>query len=140
VIYWCKTISEPKWKLIREDSTVEEFIDIRRKVGNQIIRAYLLKGIIGSDRVQRVLGKLRGPRDEFKDFADFLIVQARNKDFEFQVLAEAGVYENLRVVATNSKELAQWSSDEVIHAFTNALEKPETSDTILILSTDSRIG
>jgi hypothetical protein len=139
VVYWCNTILEPKWKLVREDSTIEEFIDIRRKVGNQIIRAYLLKGFLGSDRVQRIPGKLRGPRDEFKDFADFLIVQARSSDFEFQILAEAGVYENLRIVATNSEKLAQRPSEEVIHAFTNALEEPETNNTTLILSIDSRI-
>jgi hypothetical protein len=130
---------EPRWKLANEDSTVVEFIDIRRKVGNQIIRAYLLKGIMGSNRVKRINARLRGPRDEFKDFATFLVVHLKPKDTDFQILAEAGVYENLRIVGTDSEELAQWSSEEVIHAFTNALEKPEANNTTLILSTDSTI-
>lgn len=133
-------ISESIWKLVKEDSSVEEFIDIRRKVGNQVIRAYLLKGVVESGRVERVLGRLRGPKDEFKDFADFLILHVRNSDSEFRVLAETGVYENLRIVATDSEELAQQSSDEVIRVFTDALEEPETNNTMLILSKDSKIG
>jgi hypothetical protein len=66
-------------------------------------------------------------------------VQARENGLEFQILVEAGVYENLRIVATDSEELAGWSSDKVIRTFTNALEKPESNHTSLILSTDSKI-
>jgi hypothetical protein len=131
--------AEPRWKLIKEDSTMVEFIDIRRKVGNQIIRAYLLKDIMSGGSVKRINARLRGPRDEFKDFATFLIVHAKHKDTDFQILVEAGVYENLRIVGTDSEEFAQRSSDEIIHAFTNALEKPEANNTIIILSADSTI-
>lgn len=130
--------TEPRWKLINEDSTVVEFIDIRRKVGNQIIRAYLLKGMSG-DRIKRIRARLRGPQDEFKDFATFLIMHAKDKDTDFQILVEAGVYENLRIVGTDSEEFAQWSSNEIIHAFTNALEKPDANNTSIILSADSTI-
>jgi len=132
-------ISEATWKLVKEDSTTEEFIDIRRKVGNQVIRAYLLNGVIESNRVKRVPGKLRGPKEEFKDFANFLILHAKTGSSEFRVLAEAGVYENLRIVATDSEEFAQRTPDEMIKSFTNALEEPELNNTILILSKDSKI-
>ncbi|MDH4212841.1 MAG: hypothetical protein OEV85_02870 [Candidatus Thorarchaeota archaeon] len=132
-------ISGDRWKLVKEDSTVDEFIDIRRKVGNQVIRAYLLKSVIESNRVEKISGKLRGPKGEFKDFSNFLILNVKNGKSEFRVLAESGVYENLRIVATDSRELAQRTSDEIIKAFTNALEEPEPNNTILILSKDSKI-
>jgi hypothetical protein len=108
-------------------------------VGNQVIRAYLLNGIIAANRVRRIQGKLRGPKDEFKDFANFLILHVKNSKSEFRVLAEAGVYENLRIVATDSSEFAQRSPDEVIKAFTIALEDPEPNNTVLILSKDSKV-
>jgi hypothetical protein len=132
-------ISGDTWKLVKEDSTVDEFIDIRRKVGNQIIRAYLLNNVIESDRVRKVSAKLRGPKNEFKDFDNFLIIHIKKGGFEYKVLAEAGVYENLRIVATDSEEFAQRTPDEVIRAFTNALEEPEPKNTTLILSRDSKI-
>ena len=119
---------------------MEEFIDIRRKVGNQVIRAYLLNGVKEKGRVERVSGRLRGPRDEFKDFSGFLILHVRNENSEFRVLAETGIYENLRIVATDSEELAQQSSESVIRAFTDALEHPEANNTQLILSKDSKVG
>ncbi len=132
-------ISGAIWKLVKEDSVVDEFIDIRRKVGNQVIRAYLLNRVIEGNRVKKVAGKLRGPKDEFKDFDNFLIVHVKNGESEFRVLAEAGVYENLRIVATDSEEFAQRTPEEVIRAFTNALEEPEPNNTTLILSKDSKI-
>ncbi|MBN2228823.1 MAG: hypothetical protein JW779_04445 [Candidatus Thorarchaeota archaeon] len=132
-------ISGPTWKLIKEDSNVDEFIDIRRKVGNQVIRAYLLKDMIASNRIERIPGKLRGPKGEFKDFAKFLILRIKNGDSEFRVLAESGVYENLRIVATDSEEFAQHAPDELIQIFTDALEKPDSNDTMLILSEDSMV-
>ncbi len=105
-----------------------------------MIRAYLLNSMKEKGRVERVSARLRGPRDEFKDFAGFLILQVKNEDAEFRVLAETGIYENLRIVATDSEELAQQSPENVIRAFTNALEEPETNNALLILSTDSKVG
>lgn len=132
-------ISGDTWKFVKEDTGIDEFIDIRRKVGNQVIRAYLLKSVIESNRVEKVVGKLRGPKNEFKDFDNFLIVHVKNGESEFKVLVETGVYENLRIVATDSKELAQRTPDELIRAFTNALEEPESNNTTLILSKDTKI-
>lgn len=132
-------ISGNTWKLVKEDSGIDEFIDIRRKVGNQVIRAYLLKSALESNRVKKVAGKLRGPRNEFKDFDKFLIVHVKNGESEFKVLVEAGVYENLRIVAIDSEEFAQRTPDELIRAFTNALEEPEPNNTTLILSKDTKI-
>ncbi|TFG30200.1 hypothetical protein EU528_08540 [Candidatus Thorarchaeota archaeon] len=131
--------SGPTWKLVNGDSSIEEFIDIRRIVGNQVIRAYLLSDIIDSRRVEKIPGKLRGPRNEFKDFAKFLIIKMNDGKSEFKILAEAGVYENLRIVGTDSEELAKKSRDEVIKIFTDALEDPELNDTKLILSNDSEV-
>jgi hypothetical protein len=131
--------SGPTWKLVNDDSSIDEFIDIRRIVGNQVIRAYLLDDIMDTRRVEKIPGKLRGPKNEFKDFAKFLIVKMKNGNSEFKILAEAGVYENLRIVGTDSEELAKKSRDEVIKIFTDALEDPELNDTKLILSNDSEV-
>ena len=131
--------SGPTWKLVNDDSSIDEFIDIRRIVGNQVIRVYLLDDIKKTDRVEKIPGKLRGPKNEFKDFAKFLIVRMKNGDSEFKILAEAGVYENLRIVGTDSEELAKMPRDDVIKIFTDALEYPEKNDTKLILSDDSEV-
>jgi len=129
----------PTWKLVNDDSSIDEFIDIRRIVGNQVIRAYLLDDIMDTRRVKKISGKLRGPKNEFKDFAKFLIIKMKNGDSEYKILAEAGVYENLRIVGTDSEELAKKTRDEVIKTFTDALENPELNDTKLILSDDSEV-
>ena len=131
--------SGPTWKLVNDDSSIDEFIDIRRIVGNQVIRAYLLDNIMETRRVEKIVGKLRGPKSEFKDFAKFLIVKIKNGESEFKILAEAGVYENLRIVGTDSTALTKKSRDEVIKIFTDALEDPELNDTKLILSNDSEV-
>jgi hypothetical protein len=131
--------SGPTWKLINDDSSIEEFIDIRRIVGNQVIRAYLLDNIMETRRVEKIPGKLRGPKNEFKDFAKFLILHVKNGDSEYKILAEAGVYENLRIVGTDSEELTKKTRDEVIKIFTDALEEPDQNDTKLILSNDSEV-
>lgn len=104
-----------------------------------MIRAYLLNKAIESNRVENVGAKLRGPKGEFKDFDNFLIVHVKNGEAEFKVLVEAGVYENLRIVATDSEELAQQTPEEVIRTFTNALEEPEPNNTTLILSKNTKI-
>jgi len=127
------------WKLVNDDSSIDEFIDIRRIVGNQVIRAYLLDEIMDTHRVEKIPGKLRGPKNEFKDFAKFLIVKMKNGDSEIKILVEAGVYENLRIVGTNSEHLTKKTRDEVIEIFTNALENPDLNDTKLILSNDSEV-
>ncbi|MFX1484885.1 MAG: hypothetical protein ACFFCP_17035 [Promethearchaeota archaeon] len=126
------------WKLQRDDSTVDEFTDIRRKVGNQVIRAYLLDNI-ENDKIDRVSGKLRGPKNEFKDFAKFLILRISIEGTSAKFLAEAGVYENLRIVAIDSNELANRDSESLIKIFTNALQNPKVYKTRLVLSEDSKV-
>ncbi|MFW9792941.1 MAG: hypothetical protein ACFFEE_01460 [Candidatus Thorarchaeota archaeon] len=127
------------WKLQKEDSTVDEFTDIRRKVGNQVIREYLLDAVVQSNRVERIPGRLRGPKNEFKDFAKFLILKLSIDGESTRFLAESGVYENLRIVGVDSSSIAECDSDELIKIFTNALENPESYNTTLILSDDSKV-
>ena len=127
------------WKLQKGDSTIEEFIDVRRKVGNQIIRDYLLDSVAASDAIIRVSGKLRGPRNEFQDFAKFLILQITMSGKSERFLAESGVYENLRIVAVDSIGLANQTAEELINTFTKALENPEKFKTTLVLSEDSTV-
>ncbi len=131
--------SRSTWKLIKDDSSIDEFMDIRRIVGNQVIRAYLLDEIANSHRVEKISGKLRGPKNEFKDFAKYLIIKMKNGKSEYRILVEAGVYENLRIVGTDSEELTKKSQEELIQIFTNALQEPEKNDTKLILSTDTEV-
>ncbi len=131
--------SEHTWKLQNDDSTIDEFIDIRRKVGNQVIREYLLDIVLKKSSIVRVTGKLRGPKNEFKDFAKFLILKVVVKGVSARFLAESGVYENLRIVAVDSNNLAQQSPEDLISVFTNALENPEQYNTTLILSEDSTV-
>ncbi|OLS28778.1 MAG: hypothetical protein ThorAB25_17830 [Candidatus Thorarchaeota archaeon AB_25] len=129
----------PMWKLQKDDSTIEEFIDIRRKVGNQIIREYLLDKIVKNNKIIRVSGRLRGPKNEFKNFANFLILQISIDGSSARFLAEAGVYENLRIVAVDSINLAERDSEDLIEIFTKALENPDTYNTTLVLSDDSTV-
>jgi len=131
--------SGPTWKLQTNNSAVEEFIDIRRKVGNQIIREYLLNGIEKSDKIHRVSGKLRGPKNEFKDFAKFLVLRLSFDGSPIRFLAEAGVYDNLRIVAVDSYKLADRKPEDLIQIFTEALEHPDKYKTIVILSDDSTV-
>ena len=127
------------WKLQRSDSEAEEFIDIRRKVGNQIIRKYLLNTITESNKIIRISGKLRGPKNEFKDFAKFLILELSVDGRQVKFLAEAGVYENLRIVAVNSNTLAERNSESLIRIFTEALESPALHNASVVLSDDSSV-
>lgn len=129
----------PTWKLVNGDKRVDEFIDIRRKVGNQIIRAYLLKDVIESDRVERTPGRLRGPKDEFKDFDKFLILKVSDGRSTLRFLAESGVYENLRIVATDSEKLAESTPQEITERFTQALQEPEPNGVTIILSESSKV-
>ncbi|RDE12020.1 MAG: hypothetical protein C4K47_08830 [Candidatus Thorarchaeota archaeon] len=127
------------WRLKSEDGNVRTFFDIRRKVGNKIIRAYLLKTMIEEGRVQRIRATLKGPKDEFKDFADFLVLGAHGEQGDFHMLVEAGVYENLRIVGTDKEELHQIQPDALLAMFTDALENPASHDAMLFLSVDSRV-
>lgn len=131
--------TEPTWKLQKEDTTIDEFIDVRRKVGNQIIREYLLDNVANDNAIVRVSGRLRGPKNEFKDFAKFLILQVNIEGSTGRFLAETGVYENLRIVAVDSTKLATRDSKDLINIFTEALENPEKYNTTLILSDDSEV-
>ena len=133
-------MTSKRWKLVNGDDSVEEFIDIRRKVGNQIIRAYLLDKVIESEKIERIPGKLRGPKDEFQDFDKFLILQIDDGEKTCRVLAESGVYENLRIVATDSETLAQESPEAITKRFTDALQEPGTHKTKLIISKESKVG
>jgi hypothetical protein len=130
---------ESLWKLKWEDGKVESFIDIRRKVGNRVLRAYLLDPIFLEDRIETMSASLRGPKDEFKDFANFLILRATKNGVEFRVLAEAGIYENMRMVATDSEHFASQEADVLEREFTDALQSPNDWKTKIILSPDSKV-
>jgi len=131
--------SSGTWNLKFADGTSREFIDIRQLVGNRLIRAYVLKPLFELARVQRVKASLRGFKGEFKDFADFLVLAAQDSQGELMFLAEAGVYENLRLVGTNRRDMSARSASEVIDIFTNASSDPKAHDAILVLSTDSKV-
>ena len=94
------------WTLKHADGSAEDFLDLRRKVGNRVLRAYLLENITEPSRIIKQKISLRGPKDEFKDSSIFLILKAVGDDFEYRILAEAGVYENIRIVATDKQEVA----------------------------------
>ena len=118
---------------------MQEFIDIRRKVGNQIVRAYLLEPVLKSERITRDEISLRGPKDEWMDFAKFLVLRMTEGENEFGILAETGVYENLRIVGTDSEDFAQKPPSEIPQAFTEALKNPQGCSAVVILSTDSKV-
>lgn len=131
--------STKSWTLKYEDGSVEDFLDIRRKVGNRVLRAYLLETIPESSRIMQQKFSLRGPKDEFKDSTKFLIVKVFDNDLEFRILAEAGVYENMRIVATDKQDVADKDPDDIIQLFTNALKNPEECKVEVIVSIDSRV-
>ncbi|MGY5881691.1 MAG: hypothetical protein RTV31_15675 [Candidatus Thorarchaeota archaeon] len=127
------------WKLTHSDGSVEEFKDIRRKVGNQIIRAYLLEEILKDEYIERIDARLRGPKDEFKDFDAFLILTGSTQTGTFRILAESGVYENLRIVGTDSDFVLDASAEDVINMFTNAMQNPQDNGAKLIISEKSSV-
>ncbi|MHA2378701.1 MAG: hypothetical protein ACXADS_05455 [Candidatus Thorarchaeota archaeon] len=121
------------------DGVIIEFQDIRRKVGNQIIRAYLLEKSFESGRIERTKASLRGPRDEFKNFDDFFVLRATSENIKFRVLIEANVYQNLRVVATDSDSIAQKEPADIVEVVTDALTHPDEYQSTLLLSQNSRV-
>ncbi len=131
--------SSGTWNLKFADGTSREFIDIRQLVGNKLIRAYVLKPLLELARVQRVKASLRGFKGEFKDFAYFLVLKARDSQGELMLLAEAGVYQNLRIVGADRRDLSTRPASEIIDIFTNASSDPEAHDAILVLSMDSKV-
>ncbi|MCK5150395.1 MAG: hypothetical protein KAQ65_01080 [Candidatus Thorarchaeota archaeon] len=127
------------WKLKLEDGIVEHFIDVRRKVGNRVLRAYLLNAIVASNKIDTMKGSLRGPKDEFQDFAKFIVVKATENGQEFRFLVEAGVYENLRIVGTDSEVIAEIQPDEMEKKFTDVLQDPDQWESSIVVSIDSKV-
>ena len=127
------------WKLTFDDNSVQEFHDIRRIVGNQIIRAYLLEEMLSRDLFVKKSVRMRGPKDEFKDFAQYLILEFKNGKNDLRILAESGVYENLRIVGTDLNDFEKLTSHEFIDLFTNVLKEPDKFKARLTISEDSKI-
>jgi hypothetical protein len=130
---------ERTWKLKTADGTLTEFRDIRRIVGNQIIRAYLLEKAMSTDRLECIKATLRGPKNEFKDFDDFFVLRA-SIDGDLRILVEANVYENLRIVGTDSERVTKMNAKQIVEMFTEMLDDPEGHATTLILSENSKVS
>ncbi|UCE09644.1 MAG: hypothetical protein JSW61_11810 [Candidatus Thorarchaeota archaeon] len=127
------------WTLKIDGESPLSFMDIRRKVGNRIIRSYLLASCIDNNRIERIKASLRGPKGEFKDFAKFLIVALNHEGERVQVLVESGVYENLRIVGTDSDAFASLDPESIMAIFAKALSKPGDCDASLVMSSDSKV-
>ena len=130
---------ERTWKLKTADGTLTEFKDIRRKVGNRIIRAYLLEKAMSANRLECIKATLRGPKNEFKDFDDFFVLRA-SIDGNLEILVEANVYDNLRIVGTDSERIMNMNAPQIIEMFTEMLDVPESHATTLILSENSKVS
>ena len=131
--------SKRKWTLSLKDGSMETFLDIRRKVGNQIIRIYLLNGVLTEDRIERINGSLRGPKNEFKDFAKYFILRLQDNGDVIRFLTETGIYENMRIVGTDSQKVTQMETEEIVGKYTEALSMPEKYNISFILNDDSEI-
>ena len=131
--------SQRKWTLLLKDGSSETFTDIRRKVGNQIIRIYLLDGVLIEERIERISASLRGPKNEFKDFAKFFILRIQDESDEIRFLTETGIYENMRIVGTNSEKITHLDTEEIVEKYTEALNNPEKYNTTFIVNDDSEI-
>ena len=132
-------VSDRYWKL-KIDDDIKEYVDIRRKVGNRIIRAYLLEHVLSGNHNERIDASLRGPKGGFNDFAKFLIIRALHDGKEVEILVESGVYENLRIVGTNSKAIAELGADEIVKSLTDSLLEIATHQTVVVMSTDSTVN
>ena len=82
---------------------------------------------------------MRGPKDEFKDFDNFLIISAKQSGQDVKILVEANVYENLRIVGTDSEEFAERNPEAIVEAFTNILTDIENHKTTLTLSENTKV-
>jgi hypothetical protein len=127
------------WKLKAADGSVSEFQDLRRKVGNQIHRAYLLNDAFAESRIEKIKASLRGPKDEFKDFDDFFVITASQGPQDFRILVEANVYENLRIVATDSEYIAAGDPDTIVEIFTAVLTELDNHNTKLTVSESTKV-
>ena len=132
-------MSKLTWKLKQKDGTTEEFLDIRRKVGNQIIRAYLIDDILQEGKIRHIEVSLRGPKNEFKDFSNYFVLHFTRDGDPIKILVEAGVYENLRIVGTDSSVLSDMPSAEIIQLFTDVVKNPDAFETFILLSPDSML-
>ncbi|NWF96707.1 MAG: hypothetical protein HXY34_11255 [Candidatus Thorarchaeota archaeon] len=132
-------MSESTWRLSREDGTAEEFMDVRRKVGNRVIRAYLLQPLLDTGSALFVKASLRGPKGEFQDFAKFFVLGAQYGGRELRFLVESGVYENLRIVAADRESAAGLEPDAIVRVFTEVLTKPDECKAQIWLSTDTKV-
>ncbi len=122
------------WTIKYDDGQQNVFIDLRRKVGNSVIRAYLLQPLLTSDRVRTVSGRLRGPRNEFKDFSKFLIVRIRHDNKTVNFLVETEVYENMRIVATDDVSISELPPKDIIGLFTESLTSPDVHELLVFKS------
>ncbi len=132
-------VADKTWRLRHKDGREEEFIDIRRKVGNRVIRHYLISSLLEDGPKERIIASLRGPRNEFKDFAKFIIVQGQWEDEQVSILVESGVYENLRIVGTTSRWLAEQNPDAIIKIFTEITSNASEHHAYIIISEDSKL-
>ena len=131
--------SKRKWTLTSKDGSTETFTDIRRKVGNQIIRIYLLDKSLTDERTEVINASLRGPKNEFKNFDKFFILHIQDEGEEIRFLTETGIYENMRIVGTNSERILELDTDQIVEKYTDALTSPEKYNTKFIVNEDSVI-
>ncbi len=106
-------------------------------MGNQIVRAYLLERITASGAIDRMKATLKGPKSEFKDFDRYLILSIQNGLDSYRILAQAKVYENLRIVATDNEAVSEGNPEDIIKLFTEPLEDPASYDARLVISETS---
>ncbi len=93
---------------------------------------------MSANRLERIKATLRGPKNEFKDFDDFFVLSA-SVDGNLKILVEANVYENLRIVGTDSERIFNMDPKRIISLFTEALDNPKSHQTTLILSENSNV-
>jgi len=94
---------------------------------------------MSANRLECIKATLRGPRNEFKDFDDFFVLRA-SIDGDLKILVEANVYENLRIVGTDSEKIRSMNAKQIIDIFTEMLDDPEGHATTLILSENSKVS
>lgn len=114
-----------------------QFNDVRMKVGNQVLRAYLLRPLLELGRVERVSASLRGPKNEFKDFAKFVVLSAIHDGENIEFLTETGVYENIRIVAIRGTDAEKLSPERIMSMFMSALDEPDVHKSKIVLSYDA---
>lgn len=99
----------------------------------------MLKIAFAQNKVDKVKASLRGPKDEFKDFDDFLVISAEQSGEKFRILVEANVYENLRIVGTDSERFAEGNPETIVGVFTSVLTDVDIHNTRLLLSESTKV-